>query len=115
MKIDTVIDIARCKKTAVHTRLAHVLVGYKRMWGEETIEEMRAEKADMFSKLKGKKNDPEYDEWFLRYRPLDQSLTQQNNNYPGKNKTKTSKRKENKTRKRKGKRNKTRKRKGIFF
>jgi|TARA_R110000796_G_scaffold160250_1_gene277112 hypothetical protein len=42
MKIDTVIDIARCKKTAVHTRLAHVLVGYKRMWGEETIEEMNA-------------------------------------------------------------------------
>ena len=82
---------------------------------QETIEEMRAEKAEMFSKLKGKKNDPEYDEWFLRYRPLDQSLTQQNNNYPGKNKTKTSKRKENKTRKRKGKRNKTRKRKGIFF
>ncbi len=40
MKIDTVIDIARCKKTAVHTRLAHVLVGYKQMYGEETIEEM---------------------------------------------------------------------------
>ena len=43
MKIDTVIDIASCKKTAVHTRLAHVLVGYKRMWGEETIEEIPEE------------------------------------------------------------------------
>ena len=40
MKIDTVIDIARCKKTPVYTRLAHVLMGYKKIYGEETIEEM---------------------------------------------------------------------------
>ena len=40
MKIDTVIDIARCKKTPVHTRLARVLMTYKKIYDEETIEEM---------------------------------------------------------------------------
>ena len=40
---------------------------------QETVEEMRAEKAEKFIELKDKKNDPEYDEWFLRYRPLDKT------------------------------------------
>lgn len=34
---------------------------------QETIEEMRAEKAKKYTELK--KNSKEYDEWFLRYRP----------------------------------------------
>ena len=40
---------------------------------QETVEEMRAEKADKFKELKStkKKQDSEYDEWFLRYRPAD--------------------------------------------
>lgn len=38
---------------------------------QQTIEEMRSEKAEKFVELKGKKGDPEYDEWFLRYRPGD--------------------------------------------
>ena len=40
---------------------------------QETIEEMRAEKAKKYNELKGKKG-IEYDEWFLRYRPSDKLL-----------------------------------------
>jgi hypothetical protein len=68
---------------------------------QETVEEMKAEKAEKFIALKGKKNDPEYEEWFLRYRPLD-----------GKNDSKSEKSK--KTRSNKKKKPKTRKRKGLF-
>jgi hypothetical protein len=40
---------------------------------QETVEEMRAEKAEKFKELKedNKKKDKEYEEWFLRYRPAD--------------------------------------------
>ena len=40
---------------------------------QQTVEEMRAEKADKFKELKEnkKKKDSEYEEWFLRYRPAD--------------------------------------------
>jgi len=38
---------------------------------QETVEEMRAQKADKFKELKNEKQNPEYDEWFLRYRPGD--------------------------------------------
>ena len=41
------------------------------MGHQETIEEMRAEKAQKFVELRGKQNTGEYEEWFLRYRPLD--------------------------------------------
>ncbi len=41
------------------------------MGHQETVEEMRAAKTEKFSELKNKKKDPEYEEWFLRYRPLD--------------------------------------------
>ena len=41
------------------------------MGHQETVEEMRAEKAEKYRELKGKRNDKEYDEWFLQYRPLD--------------------------------------------
>jgi hypothetical protein len=37
---------------------------------QETLEEIRAEKAAKFNQLKTKKNDPTYDYWFLRYKPL---------------------------------------------
>jgi hypothetical protein len=36
---------------------------------QQTLEEMRAEKSEKFVQLKDKKNTPEYEEWFLRYRP----------------------------------------------
>jgi hypothetical protein len=74
------------------------------MGHQETVEEMRAEKAEKYTELKGKKNDPEYDEWFLRYRPLD-----------GKNEDDSKSVKPKKTRSNKQKKRRTRKRKGIFF
>jgi hypothetical protein len=42
---------------------------------QETVEEMRAEKTEKFAELKDKKTTPEYEEWFLRYRPLDTKET----------------------------------------
>ena len=41
------------------------------MGHQQTIEEMRAEKAQKYIELKDNKNSKEYQEWFLRYRPLD--------------------------------------------
>ena len=38
---------------------------------QPTIEEIRAEKSDMYRKLKDKRGTREYDEFFLRYRPAD--------------------------------------------
>jgi hypothetical protein len=40
---------------------------------QDSIEEMRAEKAEKFKELKNKKGTKEYDEWFLNYRPEDKS------------------------------------------
>ena len=42
------------------------------MGHQETIEEMRAAKSEKFSELKSKRGSPEFEEWFLRYRPTDQ-------------------------------------------
>ena len=78
---------------------------------QETVEEMRAEKAEKFTELKGKKNDPEYEEWFLRYRPLD-GKNQDNINSKIKSNSNNGKTISNKKKKRK---NKTIKRKGLFF
>jgi hypothetical protein len=41
------------------------------MGHQQTIEEMRAEKAQKFIELKDQKDSKEFQEWFLRYRPLD--------------------------------------------
>ena len=99
------------------------------MGHQETVEEIRAEKTEKFAELKDKKGTPEYDEWFLRYRPLDTPSSSssdkiQNNdkmqNNDGIKKGKTKKYINNKdinkkyinkkkTRKRKNKR------KGLFF
>ena len=38
---------------------------------QNSIEELRAEKAEKFKELKNKKGTTEYDEWFLNYRPED--------------------------------------------
>ena len=74
------------------------------MGHQETVEEMKAERAEKFIELKGKKNDPEYEEWFLRYRPLDGKNKDDNNpDETGKpKKTRSNKKKKRKTRKRKG-------------
>lgn len=73
------------------------------MGHQETVEEMRSEKAEKYNELKNKKNDKEYEEWFLRYRPSDKINIEDKN----KPKTKRNKTKKIKTRKKQ--------RKGIFF
>lgn len=70
---------------------------------QETVEEMRAEKAAKYAELD--KNDPEYEEWFLRYRPQDE----------GKEKSKSKSKTNSKTRKQSKKTRKTRKKRGLFF
>ena len=40
---------------------------------QESVEEMRAEKAKKFKELKDKKNTEEYESWFLNYRPGDKN------------------------------------------
>jgi hypothetical protein len=75
------------------------------MGHQETVEEMRAEKAEKYNELKDKKKDIEYEEWFLRYRPIEQK----NMGYNEHNE------KSKKTRRNKNKKRKTKKRRGIFF
>jgi len=75
------------------------------MGHQETVEEMRAEKAEKYNELKEKRKSEEYEAWFLRYRPTDGKNIE---NPKSKPKT-TTKRKTNKNKK-------TKKRKlGIFF
>ena len=38
---------------------------------QKTLEDIRTEKANKFKELNGKKDTPEYDEWFLKYNPND--------------------------------------------
>ena len=61
---------------------------------QQTIEELRAEKAKKFAELKDKKGTLEYEEYFLRYRPGDNKNDVENeNNKTFKNKNKTEKNK----------------------
>ena len=76
---------------------------------QETVEEMRAEKAEKFKELRTKYDDPEYEEWFLRYRPSEKFNKEDNS------KNKNKKLKINKTTKKKRKtRTKKRGRGGLF-
>ena len=56
---------------------------------QETLEEIRAEKSDIYNKLKDKKDSKEYEELFLRYRPNEETSGKTKN--ATKNATKTSK------------------------
>lgn len=80
---------------------------------QETVEEMRAEKAEKFKELKehNKKQDKEYEEWFLRYRPADMLSQKEKKKEERKTKTKS------KTANKRTKKNKTvkRGRGGLFF
>ena len=79
------------------------------MGHQETVEEMRAAKTEKFAELKDKKKTPEYDEWFLRYRPLDKKDKDKDKDND-KEKTKSTKKSSpKKTRKTKNKK------KGFFF
>jgi len=47
---------------------------------QETLNDMRTEKANKYTELKNHKGNKEYDEWFLRYRPNEMPLTNTNTN-----------------------------------
>lgn len=82
---------------------------------QETVEEMRAEKAEKFKELKDykKKHSAEYDEWFLRYRPADDlSLKEKKTQERKMKKTKTANKRTNVTKKSETKK---RGRGGLFF
>ena len=86
---------------------------------QQTLEEMRAEKSEKYKELKNKPKDPEYEQFFLRYRPADKLKNVGNDEAkeePRINKNKANKTKKNKTKKNKTKKNKTKKIKmsGIF-
>jgi hypothetical protein len=77
---------------------------------QETIEEMREEKAEKFKELKNNKNTLEYEEWFLRYRPADKKEEKLEEKLKQKNSKKTKI-----NRKRTNKRRKTAKKVGFLF
>jgi len=91
------------------------------MGHQETIEEMRAEKAQKFVELRGKQNTSEYEEWFLRYRPLDTKKVKEetkNNKISSKKTNRNNKKKISGNSKWKWKTLKSRKSKktkGLFF
>jgi len=73
------------------------------MGHQETVEEMRAKKAEKFVELKNKRGHKEFDEWFLRYRPTDKT---DGNDIQEETTKENDKKKHKKTKKR---------RKGFFF
>jgi hypothetical protein len=88
---------------------------------QETVEEMRAEKAEKFIELKDKRNSEEFDEWFLRYRPTDKKVKGQEegqDNVKSSNSNSNSNNKKS-TQRKKSKKSTTKrvvkKRTGIFF
>jgi hypothetical protein len=94
------------------------------MGHQETIEEMRAEKAEKFKELKDKKGTSEYDSWFLRYRPSDtkEETGKKEKKETGKKEKKETGKKEkeapsikHKTKSKRTKRRMTKKRRGFFF
>jgi hypothetical protein len=81
---------------------------------QETVEEMRAEKAEKFKELKDykKKQSAEYEEWFLRYRPADDlSLKEKKTQERKLKKSKTTTKKQTLT----NTKTKKRGRGGLFF
>lgn len=84
------------------------------MGHQETIEEMRAEKAEKFKELKDKKKTPEYDSWFLRYRPTDTKKDKDDDKKEGKGEKEDSSSSSQKTKSKKKRSKKTKKRKGFF-
>ena len=63
---------------------------------QESVEEMRAEKAAKFRELKDKKGTREYEEWFLSYRPGNSSGKKNRKNSTNKKQVKKNKTKKNK-------------------
>jgi hypothetical protein len=66
---------------------------------QPTLEEMRALKTEKYEELKDNPKSKEYEEWFLRYRPLDKKSEDNSNKKVKSKKTKTQRKKRRKTRK----------------
>jgi len=64
---------------------------------QATIEEIRAEKSEIYNELKDKKDSKLYEEWFLRYRPNEEKSFHSNHSNDSSNNKKTTK--ERKTKK----------------
>jgi hypothetical protein len=79
---------------------------------QETVEEMRAEKAEKYAELKGQRGKPEYDDWFLRYRPVDKKEEKEKEKEKEKANMEKQSKKTKTNRKRKSK---TKKLRGLFF
>lgn len=79
---------------------------------QQTVEEIRAEKAAKFMELKDAKNSKEYEEWFLRYRPSDEKNRKTRSS--GKKTTSKTKSKSKKGKKEKKEKTRKRGRGGLF-
>tara|TARA_Y100000816_G_scaffold292612_1_gene289091 strand:+ start:9184 stop:10611 length:1428 start_codon:yes stop_codon:yes gene_type:complete len=55
---------------------------------QETVEEMRTEKSEMFEKLKTNRSSKDFEEWFLRYKPAEKSTSSKNTKKTAKKTTK---------------------------
>jgi hypothetical protein len=82
---------------------------------QQTLEEMRAEKSEKYKALRDKPNDPEYHQFFMKYRPADKQRKQNKTQKIEKTeKTEKTKSKKNNMRRSNKKHSKTKK-SGIFF
>ena len=80
----------RLEQKGLLTRFSITCYGH-----QETVEEMRAHKAEMYKKLKDQKNKSEFEEWFLNYKP-DELKNKKNDTSSKKKITKRSKKKNTK-------------------
>ena len=83
---------------------------------QQTLEEMRAEKSEKYKELRDKPNDPEYHQFFMKYRPADKQRKQNKTQKIEKTeKTKKTKSKKTKNMRRSNKKHSKTKKSGIFF
>ena len=68
---------------------------------QETLEDMRGEKATKYKELKDKKDTKEYESWFLRYIPYEEHENKEKERKSSKNKTSKKSKKQSKTKKNK--------------
>jgi hypothetical protein len=79
---------------------------------QESVEEIRAHKAEKYKEVKQSKNKAEIEKWFLNYNPdAIKEKKEQEKEYKSKNKGKANKTKTNKTKTN----NKTKRKKGVFY
>ena len=78
---------------------------------QQTLEEMRAEKSEKYKELRDKPNDPEYEQFFMKYRPADKKRKLNKTQKTGK----TAETTKTKNMQRSNKKHSKTKKTGIFF